>query len=179
MVHGNKLVALGLAGLLSLSLMGCSGGSSKSSSDEKPQEQTQQETTGEEAQEESAPQEEQAEEAAVESDIAVSIDDAVPGVDYDGNPVVIVTYTFTNVSSEEAENFLTSCIAEVYQNGVQCDLAFVTDLEGDSSTKVKAGASTTFQLGYSIADQSPIEIEVKKAFSWDDVVLATATFKFA
>ena len=51
---------------------------------------------------------------------------------------------------------------KVYQSGVQCDLAFVTDLEGDSSTKVKAGASTTFQLGYTITDQSPIEIEVKK-----------------
>ena len=170
MMHRNKLVALGLTGLLSLSLMGCSGGSSKSSSDEKAQEQTQQETTSEEAQEESAPQEEQAEEAAPESEL---------GSDYDGNPAVIVTYTFTNVSSEEAENFLTSCLAEVYQGGVQCDLAFVTGLEGDSSTKVKAGASTTFQLGYTVTDQSPIEIEVKKAFAWDDVVLATATFKFA
>ena len=179
MMHRNKLVALGLTGLLSLSLMGCSGGSSKSSSDEKAQEQTQQEATNEEAQEESAPQEEQAEEAAPESDIAVTIDNAELGSDYDGNPAVIVTYTFTNVSSEEAESFLTSCIAEVYQSGVQCDIAFVTGLEGDSSTKVKAGASTTFQLGYTVTDQSPIEIEVKKLFAWDDVVLATATFKFA
>ena len=174
MVHRNTLVALGMTGLLSLSLMACSGGSSSSSSEEKAQEQTQQESTSEDTQE----QEEQVEEAAPESKVAVTIDGAELGADYDGNPAVIVTYTFTNVSSEEAESYLTSCYTEVYQNGVQCESAFVTDLEGDSSTKVKAGASTTFQLGYTVADQSPIEIEVKEAFSWDDVVLATATFKF-
>lgn len=176
MVHRNKLVALGLTGLLSLSLMGCSGRESKSSSNEKAQEQTQQETTNEEAQQEDTSQEEQAEEATTDPKIAVSIDDAALGTDYEGNPVAVVTYTFTNVSSDEAESYLMSCYTEVYQNGVQCEIAFAEGLEGDSSTKVKSGASTTFQEAYSITDNSPIEVEVKEAFSWDEAVLASATF---
>ena len=68
-----------------------------------------------------------------------------------------------------------SCSAEVYQNGVQCERAFVTDLEGDEMAKVKAGASNTFQVAYEITDRSPLEVEVKELFSWDDTLLASAS----
>lgn len=154
---------------LSLASCGSSGSSSTSSSDK---EETQEARTIEE------PETDEETEQASQSDIAVTIDNATLGEDYDGQPVVIVTYTFTNVSSDEPESFMVSCIADVYQNGVECEMAFVTDLEGDSSAKVKKGSSNTLQQAYVIQDRSDVEVEVKELFSWDDVVLASATFSF-
>ena len=111
--------------------------------------------------------------------MAVTIDGAKLGTDYSGNEVVIVTYTFTNVSSDDAESFLFSCVEEVYQNGVELEKAYIVDgLEGSSDTKVKAGASYTLQQAYLIQDHSDVEVEIKEAFSWDDVTLASATFSF-
>ena len=123
-------------------------------------------------------QPEKEEEKKADSKIAVTIDGATLGQDYDGNPAVIVTYTFTNVSSENAESFLVACYAQVYQNGVECEYAYVPDLEGDSSTNVKAGASYTLQQAYKVSDTSPIEVEVRESFSFDNTPIATATFKF-
>lgn len=164
-----KKVAVLMAAVLSLALWGCGGSSSSSSSDSSSNKETQEEQVVEQPKEE---------EKQADSKIAVSIDGATLGQDYDGNPAVIVTYTFTNVSSENAENFLTACYAQVYQNGVECELAFVPDLEGDSSTNVKAGASYTLQQAYTVTDTSPIEVEVREAFSFNTTPIATAGFKF-
>ncbi|MBQ6524633.1 MAG: DUF5067 domain-containing protein [Atopobiaceae bacterium] len=171
----NKRMAVLMAGVLSLALWGCGGSSNSSSSASSSANETKEEKTVEQPKEEA---EQKTEEKAPQSKVAVTIDGATLGQDYDGNPAAIVTYTFTNVSSENAENFLMACYAQVYQNGVECEPAFVLNLEGDSSTNVKAGASYTFQQAYSIKDNSPIEIEVKEAFSLDSVMLASATFKF-
>lgn len=165
-----KKVAILMAGVLSLALWGCGGSSSSSSSDSSSNKETQEEQVVE--------QPEKEEEKKADSKIAVSIDGATLGQDYDGNPAVIVTYTFTNVSSENAENFWTACYAQVYQNGVQCESTYATDLEGESTTNVKAGASYTFQEAYKVSDTTPIEIEVREAFSLDNTPIATATFKF-
>ena len=185
-----NLAAMMAAGMLALSLVAC-GGSSTSNDTEKEQEQevrqgdvdesAKEEAPADEAEsdatEEEAPTEEPAKEES-KAKVAVTIDGARLSTDYDGDPVVIVTYTFTNVSSDEAESYLLSCSDEVYQNGVQCELAFVMDLEGDSGAKVKAGASTTFQKAYSVKDNSDVEVEVKELFSWDDTLLASAAFTF-
>lgn len=185
-----NLAAMMAAGMLALSLVAC-GGSSTSNDTEKEQEQevrqgdvdesAKEEAPADEAEsdatEEEAPTEEPAKEES-KAKVAVTIDGARLSTDYDGDPVVIITYTFTNVSSDEAESYLLSCSDEVYQNGVQCELAFVMDLEGDSSAKVKAGASTTFQKAYSVKDNSDVEVEVKELFSWDDTLLASAAFTF-
>ena len=166
-----KLSALLVACLVTLSLASC-GGSSSSSTSSSDKEDTQEARTIDES--EASEEKEQ----ASASDVAVTIDNATLGQDYDGQPVVIVTYTFTNVSSDEPKSFMVSCVADVYQNGVECELAFVTDLEGDSSAKVKKGSSNTLQQAYLIQDRSDVEVEVKELFSWDDVVLASATFSF-
>ena len=165
-----KKVAVLMAGVLSLALWGCGGSSSSSSSDSSSNKETQEEQVVE--------QPEKEEEKKADSKIAVTIDGATLGQDYDGNPAVIVTYTFTNVSSENAESFLVACYAQVYQNGVECEYAYVPDLEGDSSTNVKAGASYTLQQAYKVSDTSPIEVEVRETFSFDNTPIATATFKF-
>lgn len=178
MIDKQRLGAVAAGCLLALSLAGCGGSSSASSGAESAAQDEPKETRVVDEPEE-APEGAAAEEdSKSESKVAVTIDNATLSEDYNGDPVVIVTYTFTNVSSDEAESFMLSCVPEVYQNGVECEYAFVTGLEGDSSAKVKKGGSTTLQQAYKIQDRSDVEVEVKEAFSWEDVTLATATFSF-
>lgn len=177
-MKSRQITALMAAGLLCVTLAGCGGSSSGSSSDDAPKQSASEQKQQEQEEPEEVVEEEPEEEAA-ESNVAVTIDEVRLGQDYEGTPVAIVTYTFTNVSSDEAESFALSCYTEVYQNGVECEMAFVVDdLQGDSMTKVKQGASTTFQQAYELQDDSDIEIEVKEAFSWDDIVLASGTYTF-
>lgn len=178
MSRRSGLLAMLMAGFMALSLVGCGGSGSRSDSGSKDkQEPAQEEQQSADKVEEASDGDkgEEQKEAASQAKIAVSIDGATLGEDYEGNPVAIVTYTFTNVSSDEPESYLVSCNDDVYQNGTECELAFATGLEGDSSTKVKAGASTTFQKAYKISDHSDIEVEVGELFSWDKTKLATAT----
>ena len=123
---------------------------------------------------------EQAEPEAPASDYAVTIDGATVTEDYEGNPAVIVDYTFTN-NSDEATSFAVACSPKVFQNGVQLETAVVTgeDLGNGYMAEIKPGASTQARLAYSLSDQSDITVEVEELFSLDDTMLAEATFSVA
>lgn len=97
--------------------------------------------------------------------------------DYEGKPVVIVTYGFSNVSSNEASAFYLAIEENVYQNGVGLNESYVVDdsynYNSDNSTKeIKKGASLDVEIAYELNDTTtPIEVEVKEYFSWDDKVI--------
>ena len=174
MKNTTKVLYVLASAILAASLVACGG--SSSSEDAPAEKQETQQVQADVPEEDEGEQEEQEEqEAAADAAVAVTIDGAKLSQDYEGKPAVIITYTFTNVSSDEAESFMVSCTADVYQNGVQCERAFVTNLEGDEMAKVKAGASNTFQIAYEVTDRSPLEVEVKELFSWDDTLLASAS----
>ena len=148
-------------------------------SDEKAGDKADDEAAEEEAAE-TAEEAEPAEETAA-SDYAVTIDSARVGTDYSDDPCIFITYTFTNVSDEDAAAFTTSVHPEVYQDGVQCETAFAdTDGGGNSMTKVKMGSSIEVVCAYELQNTtSDVEVEVEELFSWDDVKLATRTFQIA
>ena len=127
-----------------------------------------------------AGQAEQSEPEAPASDYAVTIDGATVTTDYEGNPAVVVDYTFTN-NSDEATSFAVACSPKVFQNGVQLETAIVTgeDLGNGYMAEIKPGASTQARLAYSLTDQSDITVEVEELFSLDDTMLAEATFSVA
>lgn len=177
-MFNKKAITLLAACCVTLSLAACGSSSSSGSSSDNASSQAEEQEVRAVEEPESNKEEEAEEKQAAQADVAVTIDNATLGEDYDGKPVVIVTYTFSNISSDEAESFMLSCNSDVYQNGVECELAFVTGLEGDSSANVKKGGSNTFQQAYLIEDRSEIEVEVKELFSWDDTLLASATFSF-
>ena len=103
-------------------------------------------------------QEEQAEPEAPASDYAVTIDGATVTEDYEGNPAVIVDYTFTN-NSDEATSFAVACHAKVFQNGVQLENAITTeDLGNGYMAEIKPGATTTARMAYSLTDQSDVTV---------------------
>ena len=167
------LAALLGAFALAVALVGCGGGSGSAPADEKPAEEAEQAQPAEDATQE---EEAEPEEAAAESPYAVTIDGAETGTDWEGNPCVIVTYTFTN-NSEEATSFMVALSAEVYQDGVQLDRAICDDVDPDPEmNNVKTGASIQVQIAYELSSTSDVEVEVYELWDFDHTMLANQTF---
>lgn len=109
----------------------------------------------------------------------MTIDGCTVASDYEGNPAVIVDYTFTN-NSDEATSFAASCSQKVFQNGVQLEMAVVSeDLGNGYLAEIKPGATTQARLAYCLTDESDITVEVEELISFDDTMLAEATFSVA
>lgn len=146
-----------------LSLVGCSGSDNQGSNDEPSESQTVEEQPVEETQ----------------SDYAVTIDGSTLTSDYEGSPAIIVDFTFTN-NSDKATSFAVACSPKAFQNGVQLETAIVTDDLGNGyMAEIKPGATTTARLAYSLTDQSDVTVEVSELISFDDALLAEATFPAA
>lgn len=159
--HGMLVVALAAAVSTPLTLAACGGDGSKDGAEATSEVQVQ------EAEPETA------------SDYAVTIDGCTVASDYEGSPAVIVDFTFTNNSDEET-SFAASCSPKVFQNGVQLEMAIVTeDLGNGYLAEIKPGATTQARLAYSLADESDITVEVEELISFDDTMLAEATFSVA
>lgn len=128
------------------------------------------------------PAEEQTEEPAEEqasSKYAVTIDGSTVTTDYEGKPAIIVDYTFTN-NSDDATSFAVACSQKAFQNGVQLETAVVLDDLGNGYlAEIKPGATTSARKAYSLADESDVTVEVTELISFDDTILAEATFPVA
>ncbi len=175
-ILANGLLALIAAACITTPLYGCgsSASSGNSSQDEQasiaePAQTTDQAENTDESEGQPAP--------ATDSPYVVSIDNARVTTDYDGNPAVVITYTFTN-NSDETQSFATACNETVYQNGVECSMGFGTDYEsGGYMQKVKPGATSSCELLYNLQDTtSPVDVEVGELFSFGDELLAQKTF---
>ena len=104
-------------------------------------------------------------------DYAVEIKSATVTQDYDGNPAVIITYSWTNNSSETTSPMLSISTA-VFQDGISMEPAFIYDeptYDGDMySTDVRPGTTVDVQEAFELSNTtSPIEVEITEAFSWD------------
>lgn len=121
----------------------------------------------------------QEEPAASASDYVVTIDGSSLTEDYEGNPAMIVDFTFTN-NSDEATSFAVACSQKAFQNGVQLESAITTDDLGNGyMAEIKPGATTTARRAYALTDESDVTVEVDELFSLDDTMLAEATFSVA
>ena len=109
----------------------------------------------------------------------MSIDGVRSGSDYKGNPVAIVTFTWTN-NSKEAAAFAYKVYPKCFQNGVECDVAITTDSDSSGYTsEVKPGYGTTFELAYSVEDDSDVTIEVGPLVSAKKEVWVEQTFSLS
>ena len=86
------------------------------------------------------------------------------GVDYKGDPAVILTILFTN-NGDDGEMYMTSVQTKVFQNGVE--LARALSVEGidaqQQMLEVKNGASIELSIAYSLdGSGNPIEVEFGK-----------------
>ena len=114
----------------------------------------------------------------------VVIDSCRLSTDYEGDPVIIVKYIFTNVSSEESTAFLYAFDENVYQNGVGLNEAYFLDdsanYSSDNQTKeIKKGASIEVEVAYELNDTTTdIEVEVEEFISFNDTKI-TRVFSIA
>lgn len=98
-------------------------------------------------------------------------------VDYEGKPVVIVKYSFENVSDSEAVAFIWKVSDKVYQNGMQLENAYFLDESADydsekKSTEIQKGTKIEVEVAYVLKDTtSDINVEVSRSISLDDTVI--------
>ena len=102
---------------------------------------------------------------------------------YEGKPVVVITYGFTN-NSDDAASFGVAFDDNVYQNGVGLEKAYVLK-DGDPYDSanqlkdIKTGASLDVEVPYILNDtETDVEVEVEELFGLnDDMVTRTFSIK--
>lgn len=115
---------------------------------------------------------------------SVVIDSCRLATDYEGKPVVIVKYIYTNVSNDTPTSFMVAFDEGVYQNGVGLNETFMVDdsagYSSDNQMKeIKAGATLEVEVAYDLNDTTtPVEVEVKELISFSDKTI-TKTFTIA
>lgn len=102
--------------------------------------------------------------------------------DYNGDPVAVVTYAFTNNAKESAAFDLTF-VDHAYQNGVEAEHVYFLmdesfDKNNNQSKEIKPGVTIDVQVAYKLNDtSSAIDVEVGLMWSFDDSKV-TKTFNF-
>ena len=106
-------------------------------------------------------------------DYEVVIESCRLAEDYEGNPVVIVKYKFTN-NSDDPSSFMFSLDAQAYQDGIGLNEAYFLEdsanYSSDNQTKdIKKGATLSVEVAYELNDTTAdVEIEVSEFISFSD-----------
>ena len=95
------------------------------------------------------------------------------GHDYEGNPVIYVSYEYTNNGSEAAA-FAWTFDYHAYQNGIELESCYVPD-DADNydsalaSSEIKPGVTLVLECAYVLRDTTtPVEVEVSELISLSD-----------
>ncbi len=112
-------------------------------------------------------------------DYQVSILGARSGTDYEGNPVIIVEYDFTN-NSDKNVSYMLAITDKAFQNGVQMESPIMLSDDsnytpGDKMKDIQPGGSIKVEQAYILQDGSDVTVEVTESFSFSDTKL-TKTF---
>ncbi len=116
--------------------------------------------------------------ATADSAYGLSIDKVAKTTDYQGNPVLLVDFIFTNNSTEDA-TFSINVDCKAFQNGVQLDTAYGDWDSGDSLKSIKTGGTVTVQRGYALDDASPVTIEASETFDLSNELILQETYDVA
>lgn len=113
------------------------------------------------------------------AEFEASIDEARIVEDYNGDPAIVVHYTWTN-NSDETRSFASTLHSKCFQDGVQLDIAVVRDIDNNGyMADVRPGYGTSFELAYKLSGSSSVEVEVTKLVSLDKAVIASQTFELS
>ena len=116
-------------------------------------------------------------------DYTVTIDSCRLAEDWDGNPIAIVKYTFTN-NSDEASSFNVAFTDSAYQDGVEMEHCYFADesanySDDNQSKKIKSDTSIEVEVAYTLNDTTTdIQVELEEFISFNDKII-TKTFKIA
>ena len=113
-------------------------------------------------------------------DYEVIIESCRLATDYEGKPIVIVKYKFTNKGDEPA-CFAWSLEYDAYQDGIGLNECYFADdsanYSSDNQTKeIKKGSSLSVEVAYELNDSTTdVEVEVAELVSFSDKTI-TKTF---
>ena len=163
----NKFIALLFATCMMLSVTACGSGTETNTDTNTQQAQTQKEEQKEE-------QKEVADDGSINftaDEWSITYIKHEVSTDYDGNPCLFLYYTYTN-NGEEASSAGVDTLVQVFQNGVECETAFVIDNVPESfenSMKdIQPGYSIEVCEAYSLTDMSDVTIEVSDWVSFSN-----------
>ena len=103
--------------------------------------------------------------------------------DYEGKPIVIVMYGFTN-NGENAVSFSGAFTDKVYQDGVELEHCYFVDesanYASDNQNKdIKTGVTLDVEVAYTLNNStSDIEVEIEEFISFNNTKI-TKTFSIA
>lgn len=92
------------------------------------------------------------------------------GTDYEGNPCLFYYYNFTNNKSE-ASSVMAVAMIKAFQNGVQCDSAYILEENeaiNNYMKEIQPGTSLEICQTFKLADMSEVTIEASDFVSFDD-----------
>lgn len=102
--------------------------------------------------------------------------------EYDRDPVIIVTYNYTNYSNE-AKCYEYSLNDNVYQNGIQLEQRLYPDIRNEeidysmSNRKIQPGTTITFDKVYELQnDYDDVDVEVTPILSTSNSDKVSKTF---
>ena len=173
-----KIIILFMALAMCFAFAGC-GGQSGESSSESDSSEPKVEVEAEAPATEAEPQEAETDENAAESaaseagaetstiaegegdigDFHVVINGAKKDVDYEGNPVIVVTYTWTN-NSEETTSPMVSVLGKAFQDGVEMEYGILDHEYNDGMTDVRPGTSIEADAVFCMTGDSVVEFEI-------------------
>lgn len=170
-------IMLSFALLLSLSSCGPSGESSAKSGSTPPATNPPSVSTeGEASQDTSAPAAEPEQTGAGElGDYYVEIKGAALTKDYEGKPVIVVTYAWTN-NSNKTTSAMVAVYGKAFQDGVSLETAIVMSDDsyesGTSMTEVRPGTTIDVQSAFVLnSETSVVEFELSELISFSDDVV--------
>lgn len=90
--------------------------------------------------------------------------------DYEGNPALVVYYTYTN-NSDEASSAMVDAYIKAFQNGVERESAILMDSSDEAlnyTKDVQPGYSLECRNAFVLEDMSDVTLEVTELVSFDD-----------
>lgn len=172
-----KIIPFALSLALLVSLFGCGGSSEQQKSKETATPSQNVETPSEKPSEQIP---EETEMPAVNGagdlgDYHVEIKGAALGEDYEGNPIIVITYSWTN-NSDETKSPMWTISEKAFQDGVELDTAIVMNSDvydsGASMKEVRPGTTIEAQCAFVMTSESIVEFEMTELISFSNEMVA-------
>lgn len=167
-----RLLTALLIASMCLSLTAC-GGSSDSSDDKKDDKKTEKADADKKDDKKDDKKEEEPDDGIINfdgKDYNVTYSRHEAGTDYEGNPCLFYYYNYTN-NKDKASSVMTAATIKAFQNGVECDSAYVTE-ENEAITnymkEIQPGTTLEICQTFKLSDTSEVTIEASDFISLDD-----------
>jgi hypothetical protein len=89
----------------------------------------------------------------------IVINGAKKDKDYEGNPVIVISYTWTN-NSDETTSPMGCLMTQAFQDGVSMDMGVLDYEYNDGTKEVRPGTSIDVDAVYNLTSDSTVEFEV-------------------